>query len=119
MDSVNLHFGMPTGTWIIGKALSEMHDLDYDNDSISFIKMTFNKDKLNEAISKVKLITGSKQTQQGSITCIEMLESPAGDEYKLSDEAWPQFKEWLALHGKTEAETDNSITITAKKKGGE
>lgn len=109
--TVRLHFGMATGSWIVGKALSEMHDLRYDDDTIGFIRMRFEKDKLNEAIGKVRLITDSKQTQHGNVNVIEMIDEPAGDEYKLSDEAWQKFKAWLKEHGETLEEMDNMIVI--------
>ena len=114
MDSVKLHFGMETSSWIIGKAIAEMCDLNYDDDTIGFLRMTFDKDKLNDAISKVMLVTGSKETQQGNVKVIELLDSPAGDEYKLSDEGWREFKKWLASHGEVESETDNTIVMVAK-----
>ena len=114
MESVKLQFGMHTSSWIVGKAISEMCDLRYDDDIIGFIRMTFDKDKLNDAIGKVMLVTGNKVTQHGNITVNDMIESPAGDEFKLSDGRWQEFKKWLATHGEVETETDNTIIIVAK-----
>jgi len=111
--SVKLHFGMATGSWIVGKALAEMHDLRYKvgEETIGFIKMGFDKDKLNEAISKVELITGNKQSQHGCINVIELISEPAGDKFKMDDAQWHVFKEWLKQHGETLEETDKTITI--------
>jgi len=109
--AVELHFGWATHGWVVGKALSEMHDLRYDDDAIGFIKMGFDKDKLNDAISKVMLITGNKVTQHGNITVNDMIESPAGDQFKMDDTQWKKFKEWLKEHGEILEETDNTIAI--------
>ena len=109
---VKLHFSWATSSWIVGKALAEMHDLRYDDDTISFIRMSFDKDKLNEAISKVELITGnSPTTHHENITIIEMAGEPAGDKYKMDDAQWQVFKSWLKEHGGTLEETENTITI--------
>lgn len=109
--AIELHFNMATDSWIVGKAIAEMHDLRYDDETIGFIRMRFDKEKLNEAINKVELITGSKQSQHGCINVIEMISEPAGNQFKMDDAQWQKFKEWLKQHGETLEETENTITI--------
>jgi hypothetical protein len=121
---MDFNFTMATGSWIIGKALSELFpDQFYEEVDIgqtfktSHLKVT--RQQLSDALAKVEIATGSsearKETLYGCpVTVIEIKTEAAGDKFKLSDYTWGVFKEWVKTHGETVFEDEETIEVKEK-----
>jgi hypothetical protein len=118
---MDFNFTMATGSWIIGKALSELFPYQFYEEvdigqtfRTSHLKVT--RQQLSDALAKVEIATGSSEAKQEifcgiPVTAIEIKTEPAGDKFKLSDYTWCVFKEWVKTHGKVVFEDEEAIEV--------
>ena len=118
---MDFNFTMATGSWIIGKALSQLFpDKFYEEVDLgqtlrtSHLKIT--RQQLNDALAKVEIAAGSSEAQKETfygqpVTVIEIKTEPAGDKFKLSDDTWHVFKEWVRTHGEVMFEDEETIEV--------
>lgn len=115
---MELNFGWATGSWILGVALHKACGGIYKEVSggqtLILKRVCISLEKLNIEIVKVPLVTDSKTTQVAeNYQVIEMIETPAGDEFKMDKEGWKRFVEWLKSHEGFEVvrETEDEIEL--------
>ena len=111
-----LRFNASTSSWIIGRALADLNpDAVYTeyvtSQTLKIDRLKVDKQALNEALSKVKLITGPESTKLGEAAVVGFREEPAGDEFKFDEEAWREFKAWLKTKGNLVSETNDYIEL--------
>lgn len=117
---MRLTFTIATDSWIVGKALSQLHpQAEYREEgmyqSLDLPSLVMSREQLNIAISQVGLITGSTTAKRAGITVIELEEEPAGDKFAFDDKTWLQFKQWLGSCGEITEESDDYIVVADKK----
>ena len=113
---MRLNFTIGTNSWIIGRALADLHpEAEYMEHSagqtLVVERLKVERKQLDEAVSKVKVIAGTKETEGERATMIELFDAPAGDLLKFTDESWKEFEGWLKQHGQVVQETAGCIEI--------
>jgi hypothetical protein len=99
-----------------GRALANLNpQAHYIEDSYGQVleldSLKVSRQELNDAISKVGLITGSKNTKTEFGTIIELDEEPAGNQFQMAEEQWRSFKKWLKQHGELIEDSGEIIHI--------
>ena len=118
---MELNFEFGTGSWIVGATLQKACGGTYkehgNGQTLYIDRIRISKGRLNSELSKVPLITDSKTTQvTDNYQVIELIDIPAGDRFKMGNEEWKMFVEWLKSHDEAEViyETEDEIELVGR-----